>query len=238
MSKLSFDVFKLYAEATKTYFTNLHTALKSRVDEIEKNVSDPSRTTATNADYAICSQWSDGNPQNASRDGYFVAINLTNAPKVEIANSKSDIAGVSVAKAAFVESYTSTSESNKAYTLVATMGLADVIDNGKCTVGHKCVPSDTGTAVPSTDGTGYLVVSRTDSTHVKIAVMPNADAIQRLRQTTLGTNLFLEDGVDLSRDNILADPSQQSSIADVAFNNRARLDAIEKILEVYGLKKV
>lgn len=236
MSKLSFDVFKLFANANKDYFQGLFDTHDKQIKEIAANVSDPSQTTATNADYAVCAQWADGNSSSAARTGYFVAISIDNAPKVEIANSKSVIAGVSVASAAFIESYNSESDGSAAYTLVATVGLADVIDNGKCTVGHKCMPSDAGTAIPSTDGSGYLVVSRTDSTHVKIAVAPNTDAIQRLREDTLGTNLFLEDGIDLTRDNILADPTKQGSVLDIAYNNRDRLTKIEKILEVYGLK--
>lgn len=178
MSKLNFDVFKLYAVATKSFFMDKLTELTTRLDEI----SNPETVTATGADYAACVKWADENPSGKDRTGYFVqiAIGTGDGTQIEIAQGGDYIMGVTTNSAAFVENYTKNSVGNPLYALVGLLGLVDVIDNGTCTVGQKCMPADDGTAVPSNTSTGYHVISRTDATHVKIMMAVNTDMIQRI----------------------------------------------------------
>lgn len=140
-----------------------------------------------NADYAEVGQWADGNPNSENRIGYFVSIDDTQAGTTIIkATSTKDVRGVVVTAPAFsgncsADKFDSNGNLLKQYAYVAVMGLVSVIDNGTCTINERCMPNDSGTAVPSTNNLGYQVIDRIDDTHILIAVEPGADMIQRIR---------------------------------------------------------
>lgn len=140
-----------------------------------------------NADYSEVGQWADGNPNSENRIGYFVSIDDTQAGTTIIkATSTKDVRGVVVTAPAFsgncsADKFDSNGNLLKQYAYVAVMGLVSVIDNGTCTINGRCMPNDSGTAVPSTNNLGYQVIDRIDDTHILIAVEPGADMIQRIR---------------------------------------------------------
>lgn len=140
-----------------------------------------------NADYAEVGQWADGNSSDENRIGYFVAIDDTSAGATMVkAKSTSDVRGVTVTAPAFSgncsdDKYDSNGNLLKQYDYVAVMGMVSVIDNGKCTVNGRCMPNDSGTAVPSPNNMGYQVINRIDSTHVLIAVEPETDMMVRIK---------------------------------------------------------
>ena len=140
-----------------------------------------------NADYAEVGEWADGNLADEDRIGYFVTIDDTTAGTTMVkAKSTSDVRGVTVTAPAFSgncsdDKYNSNGNLLKQYDYVAVMGVVSVIDNGKCTVNGRCMPNDSGTAVPSPNNMGYQVIDRIDSTHVLIAVEPEADMMVRIK---------------------------------------------------------
>lgn len=144
--------------------------------------------TSQNADYAEIEEWADGNAGDEDRIGYFVAVDTSSAGTTIVkATSTADVRGVTVSAPAFSGNCASskydaeTGELLKQYDYVAVMGLVSVIDNGTCTINGRCMPSDDGTAVPSSNNLGYQVIDRIDSTHVLIAVEPGVDMIQRIK---------------------------------------------------------
>lgn len=145
-----------------------------------------------NADYAEVGQWADGNPNSENRIGYFVATDDTQAGTTIIkATSTKDVRGVVVTAPAFsgncsADKFDSNGNLLKQYAYVAVMGLVSVIDNGTCTINERCMPNDSGTAVPSSNNLGYQVIDRIDDTHILIAVEPGADMIQRIRTDVAG----------------------------------------------------
>ena len=140
-----------------------------------------------NADYAEVGQWSDGNTSDEDRIGYFVAIDNSSAGATMVkATSTADIRGVTVTSPAFSGNCSSDKfdeDGNllKQYDYVAVMGLVSVIDNGKCVVNARCMPNDSGIAVPSSNNLGYQVVDRIDTTHILIALEPEADMVKRIK---------------------------------------------------------
>lgn len=143
--------------------------------------------TSPNADYAEIGTWSDGNPSNEDRIGYFVAIDTsTPGPTMVKATATADVRGVTVSSPAFAGNFSSdkldaTGNLLKQYEYVAVMGMVSVIDNGTCTINSRCMPDDNGTAIPSTNNLGYQVIDRIDDSHILIAVEPGADMIQRIK---------------------------------------------------------
>lgn len=140
-----------------------------------------------NADYAEVGQWADGNTSDENRIGYFVAIDSSSAGSTMVkATSTADVRGVTVTSPAFSgncssDKFDESGNLLKQYDYVAVMGLVSVIDNGKCTVNGRCMPTNDGTAVPSSNNLGYQVVDRIDTTHVLIAIEPGADMVKRIK---------------------------------------------------------
>ena len=131
-----------------------------------------------NADYAICFEWSDGNPSKEDRSHRFVQLD-SGTNKISFANSTSSVCGVTTTCAAFIENYAVHSD----YTAnVGVLGIIAIIDNGKCTVGQTCMPDDDGYAVPSNTDYGYRVISRISSDMVNVFVKPNDDVIHRINE--------------------------------------------------------
>lgn len=158
-----------------------------------------------NADYAEVGEWSDGNPEDEDRIGYFVSIDKSSAGATMVKSaSTSDVRGVTVVSPAFsgncsdgkfdittstvtdeetgaVTTYISSKKLKKEYDYVAVMGIVSVVDNGKCVINEKCVSNDDGIAVPSANNMGYQVIDRIDDTHILIALEPGADMLVRIK---------------------------------------------------------
>lgn len=140
-----------------------------------------------NAAYAEVGEWADGNVADENRIGYFVSIDPTTPGSTMVrAASTMDVRGVTVEAPAFSgncskDKFDKSGNLLKQYAFVAVMGLVSVIDNGTCTINGRCMPSDNGTAIPSSNNMGYQVVDRIDDSHVLIAVEPTADMIQRVK---------------------------------------------------------
>ena len=142
-----------------------------------------------NADYAEVGEWADGNPDRENRLGYFVAIAEVgdNTIKIRKATSTDDIRGVSVYNPAFSgnasrDKYGEDGELLPQYNYIGLMGIVNIIDEGRCTVGGRCMSNDDGIAIPSTNNMGYAVLERVDNRHILIAVEPGADMIQRIKR--------------------------------------------------------
>ena len=141
---------------------------------------------SSNADFAEIGQWSDGNPDNEDRIGYFVSISKTEEGITMVkATSTSDVRGVTISDPAFSANASEDKFENenlkKEYDFVVSAGFGTVIDNGTCTVNERCIPDDNGCAVPSTNSMGYQVIERVDDTHVLILVEPNVDMLKRIK---------------------------------------------------------
>lgn len=141
-----------------------------------------------NADYAEVGEWADGNPDRENRLGYFVAIAEVgdNTIKIRKATSTDDIRGVSVYNPAFSgnasrDKYGEDGELLPQYNYIGLMGIVNIIDEGRCTVGGRCMSNDDGIAIPSKNNMGYAVLERVDNRHILIAVEPGADMIQRVK---------------------------------------------------------
>ena len=140
-----------------------------------------------NEDFAEVGRWSDGNPNNEDRLGYFVSVSKTEAGITIVkANTDSCIRGVTTKKPAFaanasLDKYNTDGNLKQEYDYVCFSGFATVIDNGRCTINSQCMPSTDGTAVPSTNSMGYQVIERVDNTKVLILVEPSADMLKRIK---------------------------------------------------------
>lgn len=141
-----------------------------------------------NADFAEVGEWSDGNPNNEDRIGYFVSVDTSEPGKTMVkATSSSDVRGVTMLHPAFAgnasaDKYDTDGNLMKQYAYVGFSGFVPVIDNGTCTVNGRCMPADDGTAVPSSNNLGYQVIERIDSTHVLVLVEPQADMMVRIKE--------------------------------------------------------
>ena len=159
------------------------------------HVNNDGAVVSVGADYAEYGTWADGNPNGEDRRGYFVTMQQgTNNIKKAVASSA--IVGVTTSSAGFIGNYTEGIESNPAFGLVGVVGQVSVIDNGTCTVGNRCMPNDNGTASPSSNNCGYLVIERVDSSHVKILVSPAIDMIQRIRTDVSDLKDYIDDAID------------------------------------------
>ena len=157
-------------------------------------LSYPVAVASEQADYAICLEWTDGNPNKEDRNHRFVELTCgTN--KISIANSNSDVCGATTNSAAFIENYAVHSE----YTSnVGILGIVTVIDNGTCTVGDACMPDDNGYAVPSSNDMGYRVINRVDANKIQVTIKPNDDMVQRIKTDVLRIMEQLSNKVDIS----------------------------------------
>lgn len=164
-------------------------AILARLDSLETNGMLNSGTVVSeNADFAEVGEWSDGNPNDENRIGYFVAVDTSEPGKTMIkATADSDVRGVTMEHPGFSanassDKYDADGNLLKQYDYVCFAGFAPVIDNGLCTVNGKCMPADDGTAVPSPNNMGYQVIERIDDTHVLVLVEPQADMMVRIKE--------------------------------------------------------
>ena len=187
-----------------------------------------------NADFAEVAEWSDGNPDNEDRTGYFVCANVPlDGIVMKKATSLDDVKGVTIKNPAFAGNYTEDkldSEGNllPKYSYVAVIGFVPVIDNGTCTVGGRCMPDDNGCAIPSSNSMGYQVVNRIDERRVLIIVEPNGDMVQRIKTKV---NQLQEDIDNLAPDQHFdpTSPNAQSGVA-VAEAVNGKVDKKEWVL--------
>lgn len=141
---------------------------------------------STIADYAEIGEWSDGNPDNEDRTGYFVSIDPTvPGPEIKIAASTEDVRGAIMRNPGFSanatkDKFDANGELSPKYAYVGIMGLVPIIDKGRCTINQKCMPDDDGTAIPANSDFGYQVADRIDENTVLVVIEPNADAINRI----------------------------------------------------------
>ena len=151
------------------------------------SITDDGTVVSPNADFAEVAEWSDGNPDNEDRTGYFVCANVpVDGIVMKKATSVDDVKGVTIKSPAFAGNYTEDkldSDGNllPKYSYVAVIGFVPVIDNGTCEVGGRCMPDDSGCAIPSSNSMGYQVVNRIDENHVLIIIEPNGDMVQRVK---------------------------------------------------------
>lgn len=156
-------------------------------ENTEMHLVDGETVKSTLADFAEVAEWSDGNPNNENRIGYFVCADLvTPGINMRIATSTDDIRGVTIKIPAFAagassDKYDADKKLKPQYDYVGFAGFIPVIDNGTCTVGGRCMPADDGTAIPSTNDLGYQVIERADANRVVILVEPGADAHSRFK---------------------------------------------------------
>ena len=122
------------------------------------------------------------------RIGYFVSVNTSEPGKTMAkATSSSDIRGVTMLNPAFagnasIDKFDADDNLLKQYDFVGFAGFVPVIDNGRCTVNERCISDDNGTAVPSPNNMGYLVIERIDENHILILVEPQADMLVRIKE--------------------------------------------------------
>ena len=161
------------------------------------------------ADFAEVGEWLDGNPNNEDRRGYFVCID-NNVPgaHIRIAKSTDDIRGAIMGIPGFAGNCTKDKFDENGnllpqYDYVGVMGLIPVIDNGTCTINGRCMPSDNGTAIPSSNNLGYHVVDRIDENRILVVIEPGADMIQRVKSRVLALETDMGD-VDAALDGIIA----------------------------------
>lgn len=158
--------------------------VNAKVDGVINNGT----VVSENADFAEVGEWSDGNPNNEDRIGYFVSVDTSEPGKTMVkATSSSDVRGVTMLRPAFAgnasaDKYDADGNLLPQYTYVGFAGFVPVIDNGTCEVNGHCMPSDDGTAIPSTNNMGYQVIERIDDTHVMILVEPQADMMVRIKE--------------------------------------------------------
>lgn len=135
----------------------------------------------SNNNFAGIGEWADGNPEKEDRLGYFVSVDENS--KIIKANSGSKVWGVSINKPAISTDITEDkfegNDLKPRYAHIGWYGYIPVIDDGACVVGERCIPSDDGIAIPSTNNFGYQVISRINENHIVVLVEPQGDELQK-----------------------------------------------------------
>lgn len=126
--------------------------------------------------------WADKNTSNENRIGYFVSADYgLNGITVSKATSINNVYGVVVETPGFASNCNedkigNTGDLISKYAYICSYGFASVIDNGRCSVGGMCVPSNDGTAT-SSNIFGYKVLARIDNKHIFIFMGPSMGVI-------------------------------------------------------------
>jgi len=153
---------------------------------------------ATGNNYAIYRQWNDNNTNEEDRSGKFVALHTDGT--IKIANATDKIYGITTNEVGFTVggnelSILGTGESYKsvdqAYIKVAILGDAIIEDDGTCVVGNFAASNATGIATNSTTSTGYQVIARIDSTHVKVTTVQNTESTSSSSSSSTTTSQVL-----------------------------------------------
>ena len=214
---------------------------------------------SSNADFAEVAMWSDKNPDNEDRLGYFVSVSKTeDGITMTKATPTSDVRGVTISHPAFSANASDdkfeNEELKKEYDYVAFAGFGTVIDNGTCTVNGRCMTDDNGCAVPSTNSMGYQVIERVDDNHILILVEPSADMLNRIKSDIDELNenkleseeaINFEDAEDpTAMDELYRQLDERVNVVESALNSNlshigmiihsTTLDTMEKVIAIYG----
>lgn len=154
-------------------------------------------TISEDSSFGEVAVWADENPNREKRDGYFVTASYgSNSVVISKANSINNVYGVTVNNVGFAANCTESKLDAMGnllpkYAYVCTSGFAEIIDNGRCSVGGMCIPNSDGTARTPTNTNGYKVIARTDSKHIIIFVDVSMQTIDGLQTSinNLNTNL-------------------------------------------------
>lgn len=140
-------------------------------------------------------RWSDGNPNEEDRIGYFVT-SANDVNEVAIADNTDYICGVTVRNDAFLGVGASYADC-----VVQTLGLCKVrFEEGTTfNVGDKVMPNENGIATKSITGLGYRVVGIEDD-RLSIIIAPNNDMIHRVKVDIERINQTLKPDGSLSYD--------------------------------------
>jgi len=233
------------SDMNKPISTATQNALNKKADKINDTV------ISKNADLAEVGEWSDGNPTSENRIGYFAVLHQgVNGFIIDKATSTSDVCGVIVNAPAFSgntnNKYDANGNLKKQYDYIAMMGLVSVIDNGACSVPGRCMPSNDGTAIPSTNLFGFSVISRIDANHIEVFIRPAEDTIKRIsdaKQNKLssenaGTNITITevDGItkissaapSATWGNINGNIEDQEDLVEYVDENGGKIDTIKR----------
>lgn len=152
--------------------------------------------TSERAEYSEVREWSDYNPNNEQRVGYFVCFdsNASNPSLVKKASREDDIRGVTVSSPAFAinssfDKYLIGGKLNNKYCYVATLGIVDVLDDGSCIPKGRCMPNNNGIATNVNTEHGYFVLERIDQNHIKILVEPGVDCLYKLELSKVSCSI-------------------------------------------------
>lgn len=172
-------------------------------------------------------KWADNNEDNEDRIGYFVTLdNVSN--EVEIANSDSYICGVTIQNDTFL--YPDVDDPK--YCVVQSLGLCAVRDDGTLQAGEKCMPSDTGIAVRSSNSLGYRVVGRIDEERVGIIMIPNSDMIQRIKDDQVKSK-----EISITTTDWILDEDLNKYVATIAWDGITNDDRVDVNLDLESLPK-
>lgn len=191
-----------------------------------------------NADFAEVVEWADGNPDNEDRTGYFVCANFpVDGIVMKKATSIDYVTGVTIHSPAFAGNYTEDkldSDGNllPKYSYVAVIGFVPVIDNGTCEVGGRCMPDDSGCAIPSSNGMGYQVVNRIDENRVLIIIEPNGDMIQSVKTKINQLQEYIAN-LELSGGNFVSYSEEQDLTPEQKETARNNINAVDASLVMY-----
>lgn len=155
-------------------------------DATESEIINANTVKSANPGYSEVAMWSDGNPNNEDRTGYFVCFDTSrSAAMVRKCDGNTDINGVSMMAPGFSsnaprDKFDNNSALLPQFCYVGFLGFAPIIDNGTCTVNGRCKSAADGTAIPDDSGGGFLVVERIDEKHVLLFLEQSADMINKL----------------------------------------------------------
>ena len=209
-------------------------------------------TISEDSSFGEVAVWSDENPNREKRYGYFVTASYgSNSIVINKASSINNVYGVAVNNVGFAANCTESKLDAAGnllpkYDYVCTAGFAEVIDNGRCTVGGMCIPNTDGTARTPTNTIGYKVIARTDSSHIIIFVDVSMQTVDGLQTSINNLNSNLS-----SHKNDKSNPHETtkaqvglSEVPNVATNDQtptyieatelAQLSSGEKLSIVFG----
>lgn len=131
---------------------------------------------ANGVDYGEVALWEDGNPNNEDRLHRFVTL-AGEGRKINIADSKSQIVGVTTTDSAFVGNAKLIDNG----VIVGIIGVVNIKTNdSSIEVDDRVMSDDNGYAIKSTNNLGYRVLKVMDNM-LEIVVSPNTDMIQRIK---------------------------------------------------------
>lgn len=198
---------------------------KAYVQGVNSSFSIDSVVVSQNSNFAEIYTWSDANPNNDDRVGYFVSID-TSTSDVAIVKSKAEskVIGVTMTAPALASNANPEKFDGEnlkpEYSYVGFMGLVPVrTDNTITTANVVCMPNNDGKATLSSNDLGYQVVKIISDGWALIYVEPQTDTIQRMKE-----EINILQGTSQSTPSILAMQEEINSL-------KTTLKSIQNILE-------